>query len=55
MNYSQVSNPILTIAGEDHELGLPELLVIRDAVVVGVSLTHLETGGVTFETKFQIF
>ena len=42
VDHTQVSNEVPTSNVKDHELRLPELLVIGDDVVVNVSLSHLE-------------
>ena len=39
---TQVTHEVLAILADNHELGLPQLLVVRDLVVVGLTFTHLE-------------
>jgi hypothetical protein len=46
---AQVSHVVLAIFANDHELRLPELLVVRDLVVVRVTFTDLENALTTFK------
>ena len=50
---AQVTDEVLAVLADDHELGLPELLVVGDLVVVGVTLANLEHAGVTVERDVQ--
>ena len=42
MDDAKISNVIFTVLAHDHELGLPELLVVGDLVVVGLTFADLE-------------
>ena len=42
MDNSKISNVVFTTLANNHELGLPELFVVRDLIVVGFSFTDLE-------------
>ena len=42
MYHTQVANKVLTIAADDHKLGLPKLLVVGNLVVVSLTFTKLK-------------
>ena len=39
---AEITDEVLAVLADNHELRLPELLVVGDLVVVGFSLTDLE-------------
>ena len=51
---SQVSDVVLASFVDDHELGLPEFLVIGNLIVVRFSLTNLEDSSVPLESDFDV-
>ena len=42
MNDAEISDEILSVFLDNHELAFPELLVVGDLVVVGLTFTDLE-------------
>ena len=42
MDDAKIADVIFAVLADDHELGLPELLVVGDLVVVGLTFTDLE-------------
>ena len=55
MNETHISDIVLSTNAEDHELSLPQLLVIWDMVVTGFTLSKLEESSVTVESDIQSF
>lgn len=51
---TQVSNVELTVLRDDHELRLPEFLVVGNDVVIAVALTDLELGLVSAELNLKV-
>jgi hypothetical protein len=51
VNDTHVSNEVLSIFADNHELTFPELLVIRDLIVVGFSLSDFVDTCVTIERE----
>ena len=54
MYYTQVSDKVLVIFLNDHELALPKLFIISDLVVIVISLTNLELSQVPFHSNYSI-
>lgn len=54
VDYPQVSDIVLVILLDNHELAFPELLVIGDLIVVVVTLTHLELRGVAIKSDHGV-
>lgn len=54
MDETQISDVVLAIERNYHELSLPELLVIWNLIVVCLSFTDLENGSITFEGDFNV-
>ena len=55
MHNSQVSNEVLSVGVEDHELRLPELFVVGDDIVINITFTNLELRKVSIKLHLQIF
>jgi len=55
MHESQISDVVLAVLVNDHELTLPELLIIGDLIVVGLSLSDLEDFSVSVESDLHTF
>ncbi len=51
---TQVSDVELTVLRDDHELRLPEFLVVGNDVVIAVTLTDLELGLVSAELNLKV-
>ena len=54
MDEAKITNVVLAILVDDHELGFPELLVVGDLVVVLLSLTDLVDASVTVELDLNV-
>lgn len=54
MDESKISDVILTVNVDDHELSLPKLFVVGDLVVVGLTLSNFENGSVSLEVDFDV-
>lgn len=54
MDESKISDVILTVNVDDHELSLPKLFVVGDLVVVGLTLSNFENGSVSLEVDFNV-
>lgn len=50
---TQVTDEVLAIFTDNHQLRLPELLVVGDLVVVSVTFTNLENTGVTVKSNTE--
>ena len=55
MNNTEITNVVLAILADDHKLGLPKFLIVRDLVVVGFTFTDLENTLGTINRDFEIF
>ena len=51
---SKISDVELSIDGADHELGLPELLVVWNMEVTGLSLSNLVNSSVSLDWDLEI-
>ncbi len=51
---SEVANVILSVLANDHQLGLPQFLVVRDLVVVGVTLSNFEYAQTAVEGDCEV-
>lgn len=54
MNESKISNIVLSSKGDNHELGLPKLLVVWNLIMIGFTFTNLENGSITLENDFNV-
>lgn len=54
VNDTHVTDEVPSIFADDHELTLPELLVIGDLVVVAFTLSYLEDSRVSFERELEV-
>lgn len=54
MDYSQVSDVVLSILRKNHELRLPQLLIVAEDVVIAVTLSNLELSQVAIKLKFKV-
>lgn len=54
MDNTQITDVILAILANNHELGFPKLLVVRDLVVVTFTFTNLEYTLLAFERDLKI-
>ena len=52
---AKITDVVLAVLADDHELRLPELLVVGDLVVVGLALTDLEDTLGTVDGDLKIF
>ena len=55
MHEAHISQVELAIDAANHELRLPQLLVVRDVVVTGFTLSDLEDCSVSFDVDFDVF
>jgi hypothetical protein len=51
---AEVTDVVLTTDVDDHELGFPELFVVRDLVMVLLALTDLVNGAITLELDLDV-
>lgn len=54
MNEAKISDEVLAVDRADHELRLPELLVVGDVVVARFAFTDLENGPVAVEENLDV-
>ena len=54
MDNTQVTDEVLAILADDHELGLPQLLIVGDLVVIAFAFTDLEDTLGTIDRDFLI-
>ena len=54
MDNTQVTDEVLAILADDHELGLPQLLIVGDLVVIAFAFTDLEDTLGTIDRDLQI-
>ena len=54
MDDTQVTDEVLAILADDHELRLPQLLVVGDLVVIAFALTDLKDTLGTIDRDLQI-
>ena len=55
MHEAEISNEVLAVDRADHELSLPELLIVGDVIMAGFTFADLEKGPVTVEGYLDIF
>ena len=54
MDNTQVTDEVFAILADDHELGLPQLLIVRDLVVIAFAFTDLEDTLGTIDRDLQV-
>ena len=54
MDESKISDVVLTSKRDDHELSLPELLVVWNLIMIGFTFTNFENSSVTLENDFNV-
>lgn len=54
MDHTQIADEVLSVPAHDHELRLPQFLVVGDLVVVGLTLTNLEDASVAVKANGQV-
>lgn len=54
MNESDISHIVVSIYLANHELSLPQFLVIGNMIVSSFSFTHFEESAVTIESNFDV-
>jgi len=54
VHYTHVTDEITTVLLDDHELTLPELLIVGNLVVVALAFAHFEAAGVSLEGEGEI-
>jgi len=54
VNNTQITNVVLAILADNHELGFPKFLVVRNLIMVSFTFTNLEDTMVTLERDLEI-
>ena len=55
MDHTQVTDEVFSVLALNHKLGLPQLFVVWDLVVVCLTFTNFEDAEVAVETDGQVF
>jgi len=54
VNNTHITDKVTPVLADNHELTLPKFLVVRNLVVVGLSLTDLEASSVSFKGEAEV-
>jgi hypothetical protein len=55
VDHAQITDEVFSVLADNHELGLPQFLVVGDLVVVGLTFTNFEDAEIAIKTDRQVF